>query len=325
MITITVSGQDEGVRLDRLLRKNLGLLSLPAIYRLIRTGGVKVNGRSRKQDYRCHEADAITVAVDPSEASSPKGSGDDGLAGLVKTEFYRRNFKLIYEDEQLLVCDKPVNLVVHGGTGHTRHDTLIDLAASHCLQTAGRHKETVHPELVHRLDRDTSGVILLAKDKRLLRSLHENLRSRDLKKEYVALCWGTLPARKGVIDVNLVKVFERNDGTKVRVDEEEGQASSTGYRVLSVKAGVSRVALELHTGRTHQIRVHLAHLGCPIIGDVRYGDQARDQELFTTYRELRRLYLHAATVSFFYPLVNRDVSFNAPEPEAFGQLWRALQ
>jgi 23S rRNA pseudouridine955/2504/2580 synthase len=324
MISLTVDPQDDGVRLDRLLRRSLKLVTLTEIYRCLRKGGVKVNGkRCREENYRCKANDAISVALHAAEAAVAGDHVDDAVANLVRTDFFRRNFTLLYEDETLLVCNKPSGLVVHGGSGHTRHDTLLDLAASHCMRTAGRGKNPAQPQLVHRLDRDTSGVILIAKDRRLLRMLHESIRNRTFTKEYLALCWGTPPQRHGTIDASLVRDYDEDEGTIVRVSE-SGKESLSSYRVIASRSGASRVAVKLHTGRTHQIRVHMAHLSCPVIGDERYGDQTRDASFFERQKSLRRLYLHAASLSFFYPPLNQIVQFEAEAPDHFSDVWQEL-
>jgi 23S rRNA pseudouridine955/2504/2580 synthase len=324
MITLTVDPQDEGVRLDRLLRKHLKLVALTNIYRLIRTGGVKVNGKSSKQDYRCKSGDCLTIAVHPAEAAPNADNPGRGVIDLVKTDFFRRNFSVIFEDEVLLVCNKPTGLVVHGGSGHQSHDTLLDLAESHCIQSAPKGRPPAQPLLVHRLDRDTSGVILLAKDKRLLRFLHESIRSRTFSKEYTALCWGRPPANTGEITAALARDYDYDDGTMVRVSD-DGKESHSSYRVVARTKDATRIAVSIHTGRTHQIRVHMAHLACPVIGDIRYGDNARDEQFFRDHTGLKRLCLHASTLSFFYPPLKRVVTFEAPEPPHLIALWKALQ
>jgi len=302
----------------------MALTSLSHIYRLIRTGGVRVNGKKRRQDYRLAENDVVEIESPAAELRSPCG-GEDAPADLADTVFFKRHFKLLFEDENLLVCDKPPNIVVHSGTGHEKHDSLIDLAAAYCAAAAARiGGERAEPLLVHRLDRDTSGVLLIAKNRRTLRMLHGSLREGAIKKDYIALCHGCPVPADGVIEACLVRDFDGRDGTKVRV-EAGGQRAVSVYRVIDVRGEMSRVEIALQTGRTHQIRVHMAHIGCPVAGDVRYGDRRRDERLFGGANgRLRRLYLHAHRISFFYPAMKRVVDFVSPAPEQFDALWRTL-
>ncbi|MFW5774853.1 MAG: RluA family pseudouridine synthase [Chitinivibrionales bacterium] len=321
MTQITVDADSAQVRLDRILRKRLALKSLAEIYRLIRTGAVKVNGRKRKENYRLKEGDVITVPLPGAEVVD-RQSFDDSIAKLANTDYFRKNFNLIFEDEHILVCNKPANVVVHSGTGHARKNTLIDLAAAYMAKSNRKGKRS-EPALVHRLDKDTSGVILIAKDKQTLRYLHSILRERDIDKQYIALCHGLPEKKKGVIEAALVRNHEFESGTKVKVSS-QGQKSRSIYKVTDFRNGVSRLEIKLETGRTHQIRVHLAHIGCPIIGDSRYGDASRDAALFDDSTIHKTLYLHAYQIGFFYPYLQRDICFSAPEPESFSRLWKYL-
>ncbi len=321
MITVRIGGDEAGCRLDRWLRRHLAHKSLSEIYLLIRKAGVKVNGRRSKESYRLCEGDTLHIAAAPAELHDGRG-GKGAPAAVAESPFFERNFRLLYEDENLLVCDKPSNLVVHSGTGHLEHDSLIDLATGYLAREGGRAAD--RPFLVHRLDRDTSGVILIAKNRKTLGVLHEALRGAAMRKTYVALCHG-IPARgAGEVDVNLVRDYDRRDGTTVRVAR-QGQRSRSRYRVTGRRGGISRVEVELFTGRTHQIRVHMAHLGCPVVGDVRYGDRARDERLFARRdSHLKKLYLHACRIGFYYPALNREVVFEAALPQHFAQLWSSL-
>jgi RluA family pseudouridine synthase len=317
-IRITVDTQDEGVRLDRLLRKRLSGVSLSAIYRMIRTGRVRVNGTTKRQNYRLAVNDEIDIPAIETEENAAGRSRKRRSTSVAAAPFFERNFIRLYEDEYLLVCDKPAGLVVHPGTGHLRHDTLVDLAAAY-MQSTGKKENAPEPTLVHRLDRDTSGVILLAKDRRLLRHLHTALREHSMEKRYVALCHGHLPSSSGSIQLGLQRTHQRNRGTKVRISK-QGQAAATSYRVTGETPGYAQLELELHTGRTHQIRVHLAHLGNPVIGDVRYGDVEKDRAFFHKARIEPRLMLHAHQLTFYHPFLERSVTFTAPVPEVFRKL-----
>jgi 23S rRNA pseudouridine955/2504/2580 synthase len=320
MVTITITLNDSNQRLDRFLRKRLALRTLSDIYRMIRTGFARVNGKRVKESYRLQEGDTLELRMNEAELVSGKRENEQGLADLSKTEFFRRNLKIVYEDESLIACDKPPHLVVHPGTGHDGHATLIDLVKSYMLAKV-RKDADADPVLVHRLDRDTSGIILIAKNKAVVRKLHALLRGHELTKKYLAVCHGAPPKQQGFIEADLIKTLERNEGTKMRVGE-NGLYSKTEYKVAKRGQGLSKLELTIVTGRTHQIRVHMAHIGCPVVGDVRYGDPARDAAMFKQSGVVRRLYLHAGIISFIHPADGKRLTLTVPEPEEFATIMK---
>jgi RluA family pseudouridine synthase len=317
MIKITIGAPDAGSRLDRVLRKRLSLMSLSSIFSLIRKGGVRVGGKKVKQDYRVSEGDELEIQVDESEAAAPSGP-DTNLRGIVSTSFFKKNFVIIHEDRDLLACNKPSGLVVHPGTGHLKHDTLIDLAAGYLLEQ-GTLAEGEEPALVHRLDRDTSGVILIAKTKQSARQLNEIFRDRTIEKRYIAITHNRPPKYEGEIVLTMSRAHEYENGTKMRV-EDDGQLTKSRYRVLESHGDCSRLEVFLETGKTHQIRVHLSHEGAPIVGDVRYGNESLDKALFGKFRAKNRLYLHAERISFIHPVKNKKIVLTAPVPAEFDGL-----
>lgn len=306
------------MRLDRFLRKRLPLYPLSQIYRLLRQGRVRINGKRSKESYRLCEGDAVEVSVAEAELVKGTSSAEKQVGDLTQTEFFRRNFQVLYEDESVLVCNKPEGLVVHGGTGHDTRDTLIDLARSYLR----KKKITTEPDLVHRLDRDTSGAIIIAKSKNILRQLNDSLREGNFRKEYIAICHGRPKDHAATVQVGMVRTFGKNDGTKMKVSG-DGAASSTSYSVVEAHGGLAKLSLELHTGKTHQIRVHMAHIGHPLVGDVRYGDSQQDQTLFSRVNVRRRLYLHAYRIRFYHPVKGKELTLTAAIPEEFGALMRA--
>lgn len=319
MIQIKTGPEETGCRLDRLLRKRLSLMSLSEIYSLIRKGGVKVNGRKIKQDYRICEGDAIDINADQSEISLPSGP-DKSLESIVNTGHFKKNFKIIFEDDALLACNKPAGLVVHPGTGHLKGDTLIELATGYLLKK-GHLKNGEEPALVHRLDRDTSGIILIAKSKQVLRKIHEIFRSRDIVKQYIAICHNRPPEYEGEIVLGLSRSHEQNNGMKMKV-EEEGQLSKSTYKLITYSNYLSRLEVFLETGKTHQIRVHLAHVGAPIVGDERYGVPELDKKILIDHK--KRLYLHAFHLSFIHPVKGKKITLEAPEPPEFKDFFNQI-
>jgi 23S rRNA pseudouridine955/2504/2580 synthase len=302
-----------------MLRKQLALRTLSDIYRMIRTGAVRVNGKRAKENYRLQEGDELALDVGPQELAAQMPGEAPAVRDLSGTEFYKRNLKIVYEDEAIIACDKPPHLVVHPGSGHETGATLIDLVK--CYMFAGpRPDPAADPVLVHRLDRDTSGIILIAKNKAVVRSLHSLLRQHRMTKQYSAVCHGAPPQKKGTIELRLAKTVEKNLGMKMSVAD-EGEFSKTDYCVLSSRQGLSKVQLTLSTGKTHQIRVHMAHIGCPIVGDVRYGDPRLDAAVFSRPGIPRRLYLHAGLLSFVHPLDNKKITLTVPEPGEFSTVF----
>jgi 23S rRNA pseudouridine955/2504/2580 synthase len=314
MVTIKIDSETAGMRLDRLLRKRLALMTLSDIYSLIRKGGVRIDGKKVKQDYRLKESETLELTVDASELQSPKKQGPEP-ARLANTEFFKRHWNVIFEDADLLACDKPAGLVVHPGTGHLAHDTLIDLATAYMAQKPD--SAVTEPVLVHRLDRDTSGVILIAKSKRVVRQLNELFRTREVVKEYQAVCHHRPPEYEGTIRLGLVRDDRATTGMKMRVDD-EGSVSQSRYRLLTYQHERSRIEVFLDTGKTHQIRVHLSHAGAPIIGDSRYGNSQLDDQLFKELPELpRRLYLHAFRLSLPHPVTGKKLVIRTNIPSEF--------
>lgn len=311
---IEIDRDNDGVRVDRFLRKRLNSLPLATIYALIRKGHIRVNNRCIKQNYRLTIGDCLELSENLCDIEE-KTVSRKNLAGLVSSDFFKRNFHILFEDEEILVCNKPTGLVVHAGSKHQTHHTLIDLASCY-LRQGVRKKKAFEPVLVHRLDKDTSGVILIAKNKQILRYLHTSIRKKEMKKNYRALCHGIPTKAKGTITFSLLKTHERNRGMKVKVDEQGLQAQSS-YQVVQTARNISDLEIDLHTGRTHQIRVHLAQIGHPIIGDQRYGNNALDRQVLYQGKMTPRLYLHAEKISFFYPLLNKRVTFYAPLPKEF--------
>jgi len=323
LITLKIGIDDSGIRLDRLLRKSLPLTKLSDIYRLVRTGRVRINGKKTKQDYRLREHDTLEMDIDRSELRERNAPATDALVNLAGTDFFKRNLSIIFEDDDLMACNKPPNLVVHPGTGHSANDTLIDLVKSYIL-TKKQGNKSGEPMLVHRIDRDTSGIVLIAKNKRMLRYLHSHFRDHQIDKKYIAVCHGRPGKKSGVIEAKLIKTLERNSGTKVTVDE-NGQPSKSHYAVLQSTGRLSTLLVTINTGRTHQIRVHLAHIGCPVVGDVRYGDKDLDKALFMNKNISHRLYLHAHFISFIHPLDNKCLTLSAPVPDEFSELMKSTE
>jgi 23S rRNA pseudouridine955/2504/2580 synthase len=272
------SDADAGQRIDNFLLRRLKGVPRSVIYRILRSGEVRVNSGRVAPAYRLETGDVVRVPPVRVAAERPAGTPDPGLARRLETA-------VLYEDERLIVVDKPAGLAVHGGSG-------LSLGVIEALRALRPREREL--ELVHRLDRDTSGCLMLAKRRSALRLLHELQREGRIDKKYLALLAGPWERERVDVDAPLRKNVLQGGERMVHVSE-EGKPALTRFRVLSRYADSTLVEARLVTGRTHQIRVHAAHLGTPILGDAKYGDA--DANARYRAQGLRRLFLHAASLT----------------------------
>ncbi len=297
MRLIEIVDNDAGQRLDNFLRRHLKGVPKSHIYRILRKGEVRINKGRSKPDYRLQTGDIVRIPpVRTATRQAPAKA--DGLDWL--------NARILYEDDDFLAIDKPSGMAVHGGSGIR----LGLIEALRQLRTQCRFLE-----LVHRLDRDTSGVLLIAKRRSVLRQLHEQLRSRQIQKYYIALLMGTWSGKAQRVEAALAKNRQQSGERMVKISETGKPAVSrfTPRRNFSVNnLSAALVEIKLITGRTHQARVHAAHLGRPIAGDEKYGD--RNFNAATKQLGLKRLFLHAAHLIFTHPAEDCKIRIEAPVP-----------
>lgn len=290
---VTIDRRHAGQRLDNFLIRELKGVPRSRIYRILRKGEVRINGGRARPDYRLEEGDQVRlppVRVAPAARPAP-------------AEGYRwLETRVLYEDEDLLIIDKPAGMAVHGGSG-------IGLGVIEALRSA-RPAETAL-ELVHRLDRGTSGCLLLAKTRAALTSLHQQLRAGGVDKHYLALVRGRWRGRSRSLRTVLEKGRLQSGERMVRVAE-QGQEAQSYFTPRRRYAHETLVEIRLVTGRTHQARVHAAHLGHPIAGDDKYGDRDFNREMRGL--GLRRLFLHAARLEFVHPRSGCKVHALSPLP-----------
>lgn len=269
------------------------------IYRILRRGEVRVNKGRIKPEYRVQTGDQVRIPPVRTAAPVPRGGAGGGGEGAGE----RLEQRILYEDERLLVIDKPAGMAVHGGSG-------LSFGVIEALRAA--RPDAHFLELVHRLDRETSGCLLIAKKRSELRSLHDLLRQGKVDKRYLALVRGRWALGEHLIDAPLLKNQLRSGERLVTVDA-EGKAADSRFRPLDIFAEASLVEVDLGTGRTHQIRVHGAHVGHPLAGDEKYGDEGFNRRM----RELglRRLFLHAHSIGFSDPATGREVHVSTPLPD----------
>jgi 23S rRNA pseudouridine1911/1915/1917 synthase len=287
----SVGAQEAGQRLDRFLAGLVGSRSQAA--RLIEAGLVQVDGRPAPKRHMVAAGELVSVA--------------DRERDLAPHEGADAEFRVAYEDEHLLVVDKPAGVVVHPARGHGA-GTLVQALAGR----AAGGEDPGRPGIVHRLDRDTSGLLVVAKDEAVHRALKDLLASRELHREYLALVDGIPPARSGTVDAPIGR--DRRDRVLVSLDTDAPREAVTHFELLRNLGSAALLQVVLDTGRTHQIRVHMAAIGHPVTGDRVYGGSARFG--------LGRQFLHAARLSFPHPVTGVALDVESPLPD---DLARALE
>ena len=291
-----VDDEEAGQRIDNFLIRLLKGVPKSHVYRLLRTGQVRVNSRRIEATYRLQRGDRVRLPPVRAAAPGPRPLPAAGPAEL------RLSPHTLLEDDALLIIDKPAGVAAHGGSGISRG--VIE-------QLRAERPELRFLELVHRLDRDTSGVLLLAKKRSALTGVHAQIRAGEMKKSYLVLVRGRWRNEKQHVRVPLNKYLTADGERRVNVSDDGVPAHTLFWRRHSYQ-DYTLLEAELLTGRTHQIRVHLAHLGFPIAGDDKYGDFALNRGL---QREgLKRMFLHAARVEFRHPVTGATTRVEAPLP-----------
>ena len=301
---ITIDERRDGQRLDNFLFVHLKGVPRSRIYRIIRAGEVRVNKKRAKQTTRLATGDVVRIPpVRTSESAAPPVVSD-GLAE-------RLSRALLYEDERLMIFNKPAGLAVHGGSG-------VSLGLIEALRVL--YPKETQLELVHRLDRDTSGCIMVARHRGFLRKLQRLMQQGGVEKRYWLLCQGFKGGERRM-EAPLLKLMQGNERV-VRVSR-EGKPSITDFTLLERFGDTALVEATLGTGRTHQIRVHAQFGGFPLLGDDKYGSQRGDRKLAELGR--RRLCLHARSLAFRHPESGERVRVEAPLDEDFEAILGALK
>jgi 23S rRNA pseudouridine1911/1915/1917 synthase len=309
ILNFKILSEDAGVRLDAYLASQIEGWSRARLQRLIENEDVLVNGKSSKPSYKLREQDEVEVE----------------LVVPVADQFSPENIpiEIVYEDETLVVVNKTAGLVVHPASG-TPSGTLANALAYHFQQLPDRGG--IRPGLVHRLDRDTSGLLVVAKTEAALENLSDQFRDRTVFKSYVALVHGRVLNESGKIDQPLAR--DPSNRTRMAVVR-GGRNSLTVYRVKRAYERFTLLDVELKTGRTHQIRVHLAWIKHPVVGDETYGggrdNTIRDPQLRARIRGLKRQFLHAEKLAFTHPATKERVIFESPLPQSLSALLESLE
>ena len=289
---ISIEEDEQSQRIDNYLIRVLKGVPKSKIYRILRKGEVRVNKKRVKPEYKLQANDQIRLPPIRLEAQAPADIKTERIEYL--------EHAIIYEDDRLIVLNKPSGIAVHGGSG-------LNFGVIEGLRVLRPNAPFL--ELVHRLDRETSGCLLIAKKRSALRHLHEQLRSNKVDKIYHALVKGYWPEKRHKVKAPLYKNTLQGGERMVQVND-LGKPSETRFRVLSQFTHSSLVEAKPITGRTHQIRVHCLHAGHPIACDSKYGDAEFDKHIKNL--GCARLFLHAATIRFIHPKSEQQVAFSAP-------------
>ena len=305
---LTVEKSLPSARLDTYLRGIFPAVSRGAIQRLIEEGHIRVNGRTVKPTHTPRAGDAVEVhwpEARPAQAQPEEMPLD-----------------ILFEDETLLVLNKPPGLVVHPAAGHEEH-TLVNALLHHCAGQLSGIGGIARPGIVHRLDKETSGCLVVAKNDETHLALSAQFASRKVEKVYHAILCGELPREAGEIRAAITR--HASHRKRMAVDDDLGRPAHTSYRVLQRLRGATLAEAELHTGRTHQIRVHFQFLGFPLVGDATYGNRQNQRLTELTGYTAARQMLHAFQLSFIHPRTGRPMSFEARRPADFLDALSALK
>lgn len=292
---IIVQPSETGERIDTFLAKKTGI-TRSQIQMLIEKGNISVNGKQASQNYKVKSGDFIVIRM-------PEKETDDLIPEPIPLE-------ILYKDRNLVVVNKPANMVVYPSAGHNQ-GTLMNVIAYHChkLATIGG---PLRPGVVHRLDKDTSGVMVVALDDKAYYSLAEQFRARSINRKYIALVYGKPKKNSGEISLPIGR--SESDRKKMSTRIKKGKEAVTRWKVLERLENATLIEARLGTGRTHQIRVHFASIGHPVMGDRTYGGKT---EIGIKKKKviIPRQMLHAETLGFIHPATGKYIEFSSPMPE----------
>ena len=306
--TLTLEQSLPSERLDTFLRRRFPAVSRGAIQRLIEQGCIRVNGRLVKATHSPRAGETVEIewpVARPAEAQPEEIP-----------------LEILFEDEALLVLNKPAGLVVHPAAGHEEH-TLVNALLHHCAGALSGIGGVARPGIVHRLDKETSGCMVVAKNDDTHVALSAQFAGRQVGKTYHAIVCGVMPRDQGNIRAAIARHPSHRKRMGVR-DDDSGRAAHTGYRVLERLREATLVEAQLHTGRTHQIRVHFQFISHPLVGDETYGQRQNRRFTELTGYEAPRVMLHAHELAFIHPRTGNRLCFASPRPADFADAVRFL-
>lgn len=296
----TADIEHEDQRIDRYLTEMLPEQSRSFFQKLIRDGFVMVNHIIVKVNYRLKTGNVIEIDI----------------PDAVPTEIVPENIPLdiLYEDDDLLIVNKPKGMVVHPAVGHST-GTLVNAIMYHCQGNLSGINGEIRPGIVHRIDKDTTGSLIICKNDEAHRNIAEQIKEHSVTRRYVGVVAGTFSEESGMVEGAIGR--HPNDRKRMTINEKNGKPAVTHYRVLQTLKGASFMEFELETGRTHQIRVHMASISHPLLGDTVYGNSKNPYKL-------QGQALHARTIGFIHPTTGEYIEVSAPIPEYMTELVRKL-
>lgn len=300
-IIFQVEKENTGIRIDKYLSDNMEDISRSYLQKLLKDKSITVNNKAIKANYKVQEGDMVSVSV-------PEPEEPDILPEEIPLD-------ILYEDDSLMVVNKPKDMVVHPSAGHTS-GTLVNAVLFHCKGNLSGINGIMRPGIVHRIDKDTTGALLICKTDTCHRILAEQLKVHSITRRYRAVVQGNLKDDEGTVEGPIGR--HTTDRKKMAINYKNGKEAITHYRVLERFGNATYIECRLETGRTHQIRVHMASIGHPLLGDTTYGSSKNPYHL-------QGQALHAMVLGFLHPVTNEYMEFTAPLPEYFLKLLEKLR
>ncbi len=281
MRVLTINANDAGQRLDKFLSKAVPALPTSLMYKFVRTKKIKVNRKRTEHTYFLREGDTVELFIKEEFFDAPTVTSALG---------FTPHIDVIYEDENIILCDKRAGMIVHSDDKESTN-TLISHISAYLYQKGEydpARENSFAPALCNRIDRNTGGIVIAAKNAQTLRIMNEKIKKRELKKKYLAAVHGTFDEKEGVLRGYLIKDQKTNTVKVFKTQPKNGDAKKiiTGYRVVAEKNGLSLLEVDLVTGRTHQIRAHMASIGHPLLGDGKYGINREDKQIGYKFQAL---------------------------------------
>jgi 23S rRNA pseudouridine1911/1915/1917 synthase len=319
VINMLVDKQYSGERLDVFISSKIADVSRTRIKNLILEGMVKINNEiSCEPSKKIKFKDNLIIKIPPPKKTNIKP--------------YNYNLDIIFEDNDIIVVNKPAGLVVHPGAGNPEN-TLVNALVNYCKGSLSTIGGELRPGIVHRLDKDTSGLLVIAKNDIAHINLSKQFSDHTINRKYEALVWGTLRPQKGIIKSYITR--SNRNRQLMEVSQTKGKSAVTNYKTLEIfqnsKAPtLSLIECKLDTGRTHQIRVHMSYKSNPIVGDKLYQKKNKkfkkiDMELNSIMKNIDRQFLHAKSLGFVHPIINKEVHFEIPLPKNLSKLVKKLR
>jgi 23S rRNA pseudouridine1911/1915/1917 synthase len=312
VLSFEATESEAGRRLDTVIAARFPALSRSYVGRLIRVGQITINGLTKKPGYVTRRGDIIRSEIPPPQPTPCKAEPIP--------------LSVLYEDTDLIVVNKPSGLVVHPAPGH-RSGTLVNALLYHCGDLTGIGGE-LRPGIVHRLDKDTSGTLVVAKNDMAHHGLSQQFKKRQVEKRYLALVYGAMKESAGVIDLPIGR--HPTHRKRMSTTSRRSRSTETRWQIKASFSGVCLLEVDLKTGRTHQVRVHCAAIGHPVVGDATYGGKKRWKELASqalqeVLKGVRRQMLHAWKLTFEHPCTGQQMAFESPLPKDMALILEALR